>query len=196
MVAQNIFYEEQGAYTGASSVEMVHSVGATSVLIGHSERRALFGVDEEKIAQKISRAISAGMPMIVCIGESNRDTTGKYVDTLEEQLDTVLAPFLKHKGTLQLLTIAYEPIWAVGEHSSRAMTADELFSTYLLLEKIMSKHMSVARAKRVPILYGGSVNASNIQEIASVRGISGVLVGRASRDIKELSAMCERMNTR
>jgi triosephosphate isomerase len=198
MVAQNIFYEESGAYTGATSVGMVGSVGATAVLIGHSERRTIFGVDEDVIGKKVRAAIEAEMPMIVCIGEQDRDDRGVYIDELEKQLDTILAPFAESaasKAKLKLLTIAYEPLWAVGAKSRRAVTCDELFSTCLLIEKNISKYMSKARAKKIPVLYGGSVNADNVVELAAVQGINGVLVGRASRDPQELEAICQAVTT-
>ncbi|MFW0871306.1 MAG: triose-phosphate isomerase family protein [Patescibacteria group bacterium] len=191
IVAQNIFYEEEGAYTGETSIEMARSVGAQAVLIGHSERRHYFGVDEKSIGKKIKKAIYENMPMIVCIGEQERDSAGEYIDVLETQLNTVLAPFANKKTKLGLLTIAYEPLWAIGSKATRAITADELFSTYLLLEKIMSTYMSTNRAKRIPVLYGGSVDGDNIADLASVPGIDGVLVGRASLDKQELERICK-----
>ena len=177
--AQNIYFQDSGSYTGAVSIPMVQDVGVESVLIGHSERRNLFGVSEEMIGKKITQAIGHNMPMTVCFGESIRDEQGDYTEELERQLETIMTPFVNSRKT-KLLTLAYEPVWAIGAGAKRPVTEDELFSTLLLIKKIVATHIGENLTKQVPILYGGSVNAENAQQLSQVPGVGGFLIGRAS----------------
>lgn len=186
--AQNVFYEDAGSYTGAVSIPMVQSMGVNSVLIGHSERRQLFGVSDEIVNKKIIHAIEKDMPMIVCFGEDERDEEAAFTEVLESQLKNILEPFV---GTRKagLLTLAYEPVWAIGSGAKRAVTEDELFSTLILITNIVKKYLGESRAKKMNILYGGSVNADNAQALSTVPGVAGFLIGRASLNAQSIKAI-------
>ena len=194
MGAQHFYPLDSGSYTGELSIPMLESVGASWVLIGHSERRKHFGLDDEMTSKQVEAAIAHEMPVVACIGEERRDEAGTYIDTLSKQLEAIMQPFMKNKKKLALLHIAYEPVWAIGEDSKRAVESDELFSTVLLIEKILCKYVSKNRAKKIPVLYGGSVDEHNIHSLASVPGIDGFLVGRAALSTKGYAALCEALS--
>ena len=94
-----------------------------------------------------------------------------------------------------MLTLAYEPVWAIGSGATRSVTTEELFSTILLIKKILSSHISESRVKKIPILYGGSVSENNAGELSQVRGVDGFLIGRASLDDTRLEAIAQSVNT-
>ena len=187
--AQNMYHEDAGSYTGAISLSMIESVGAGGVLIGHSERRNLFGVNDEIVERKITKALEHDTPMIVCFGEESRDESGEYTDVLKKQLVHILEPFVSSRK-IKLLTLAYEPVWAIGDGADRAVTQDELFSTAILIRNTLVQVLGEGRGSKVPVLYGGSVNEHNAQALAATPNIQGFLIGRASLDkdsIKEIS---------
>lgn len=188
--AQNIYCEDQGSYTGAISVPMVQDSGGTTVIIGHSERRRLFGVGDELISKKIKQAIAHNMPMIVCFGEEDRDEQGQYTEELEKQLRAILTPFVNQRKN-KLLTLAYEPVWAIGSGAKRAVGQDELFSTMILIKNIIASILGEHASKTIPVLYGGSVNADNAGMLATVPGVSGFLIGRASLAGDSLKAIAQ-----
>ena len=188
--AQNIYIHDHGSYTGAISVPMVQSLGVNQVLIGHSERRTLFGVKDEIITQKIQHALDHDMPMTVCFGEEGRDSQGVYTEVLEEQLATILTPLSQRRKT-SLLTLAYEPIWAIGAEARRAVSEDELFSTLILIRNIIGKHLGATQAKKIPLLYGGSVKGENAVALSGVPGVDGFLIGRASLSKASLEAIIQ-----
>lgn len=190
--AQNIYIHDKGSYTGAISIPMVQSLGVNQVLIGHSERRSLFGVNNEVVGQKIEQAIIHNMPMTVCFGENSRDRTGTYAETLEKQLNAILEPFGNGRKT-GLLTLAYEPVWAIGAGAKRPVTEDELFSTIILIRNIIAKKLGQNKSKQIPILYGGSVNGDNAHELSRVPGVGGFLVGRASLNRESLESICQQV---
>lgn len=190
LYAQNVYFEDQGAYTGALSFPMVRGVGAEGVLIGHSERRNIFGVSDEIVHKKIEAALEHDMPMIVCFGESNRDDSGEYTDTLKSQLTAILAPFVDSRK-IKLLTLAYEPVWAIGADATRPVTQDELFSTAILIRNILKDTLGERRGNMVPLLYGGSVNVDNAAELSRTRGIQGFLIGRAGLEAESLRAISD-----
>lgn len=191
--AENIYIHDSGSYTGAVSIPMIQDAGANSTLIGHSERRNLFGVSDELISQKITQAISHKLPMTVCFGESQRDESGNYIEELETQLRFVTAPFVKNTSA-KLLTLAYEPVWAIGKHAKRPITEDELFSTMLLIKNIVTKQLGETQAKKVKILYGGSVNPDNAQTLAATPGVDGFLIGRAGLNSESITNITKSIN--
>lgn len=190
MGAQNIYIKEQGSYTGAISFAMVKDAGAGRVLIGHSERRELFGVSDETVQKKVNLALEHGMPMTVCFGEHNRDNKGNYTEEIERQLSYILEPF---RGTKKatLLTLAYEPVWAIGAAAKRPVTEDELFSTIILIRNVVAKYVGEHRSREMTILYGGSVNADNALSLSKVPGVDGFLIGRASLDSASLKQIAQ-----
>ena len=177
--AENIYIHDQGSYTGAISVPMVKDSGAELTLIGHSERRNLFKVSNELISKKIEQCVSHKLPMVVCFGEKKRDEKGVYVEELEKQLSHITQIFKENPRKVSLLTLAYEPVWAIGADAKRPVTEEELFSTILLIKNIISKQLGDTVAKKVKILYGGSVNPTNAKALSQTPGVDGFLIGRA-----------------
>ena len=177
--AENIYLHDKGSYTGAISVPMVKDVGAKLTLVGHSERRNLFGVSNELIEQKISQCVDHKLPVMVCFGEKERDENGEYVEELDKQLSFIIKKFKDNLSAVKLLTLAYEPVWAIGAGAKRPVTEEELFSTMLLIKNILTKHLDEKSMKKIKILYGGSVNPSNAKQLAATPGVDGFLIGRA-----------------
>ncbi|HEX78823.1 MAG TPA: triose-phosphate isomerase [Dehalococcoidia bacterium] len=172
--AQNICFEEKGAYTGEISPLML--VGLCKfVIIGHSERRQHFGETGETINKKMKAAIRAGMTPILCVGESLTDNeAGRTVELVTTQLDTALADIADPAGTV----IAYEPVWAIG--SGRSANCEQANETIAIIREEVIDLFDMETANDMRILYGGSVNAGNIAEFVGQPDIDGALVGGAS----------------
>lgn len=177
--AQDVFYEEKGTYTGEVSSSILKSLGVTSVIIGHSERRAL-GETDELIQKKILAVIKAGLTAIVCVGESERDSHGHYFSFVENQLRLVLEVVPKNK--LTRLVIAYEPIWAIskGDGKGKPATAEDAHEMKLFIQKTVADRCGRTAVKKVRVLYGGSVNSKNAEVLLEEGGVDGFLVGGAS----------------
>jgi len=172
--AQNICFEEKGAYTGEISPLML--VGLCKfVIIGHSERRQHFGETGETINKKMKAAIRAGMTPILCVGESLTDNeAGRTVELVTTQLDTALADIADPAGTV----IAYEPVWAIG--SGRSANCEQANETIAIIREEVIDLFDMETANDMRILYGGSVNTGNIAEFVGQPDIDGALVGGAS----------------
>lgn len=186
--AENIYIHDSGSYTGAVSIPMIKDVGAQATLIGHSERRNLFGVSDDLISNKITQSILHKLPMTVCFGESQRDESGHYIEELQNQLRFITKPFTT-SSSVKLLTLAYEPVWAIGKDAKRPITEDELFSTILLIKNILKEQLGEQAAKKIKILYGGSVNADNAHTLATTPGVDGFLIGRAGLNAQSITAI-------
>jgi len=171
--AQNAYPTQNGAYTGEIGVEQLEEFGIKTILIGHSERREHLGESQEKVAQKFSFFKEQGYEILYCIGEplEIREKGDEFV------MEYLLAQFDGIDIGYKKLTIAYEPIWAIG--TGRSATVEEIASTHEALKKTVQK----------PLLYGGSVNAANIEEITSIRGVDGVWVGSASLNVDNFLQM-------
>jgi len=174
--AQNAHFEVQGAYTGEISVEMLKSTGVQYVILGHSERRHIFGESDALINQKIHAVNVGGLVPIFCVGETLDDRkSNQTTDVLEKQLRLGL------KGLASIdpekMIIAYEPVWAIGmgETASREQVADAHGSVKSILDELFGNS-----AKEVPILYGGSVNENNAADLIQTDGVDGFLIGGAS----------------
>ncbi len=170
--AQNMFYEESGAYTGEISADMLLFAGCSTVIIGHSERRQYFGETNETVNKKIKMARSRGLEVILCIGESLEDReSGKTFDLLSAQLAGSLKDI-----TMDGVTVAYEPIWAIG--TGKTATPQIANETHIHIREWLSKNKE--NSDGVRIQYGGSVKPENIGELISESEIDGALVGGAS----------------
>jgi triosephosphate isomerase len=176
---QNVNENASGAFTGEISAKMLKSVGAKWVIIGHSERRNIFNESDDTIAKKIHSALSEDLKVILCVGEqlSTREE-GKTIDFIKDQLTVDLKPV--KSDDMKLVTIAYEPIWAIG--TGRASEPGDADETMAFLRKWLSKRFSPEIADSTRILYGGSVKASNMGEYIKMENIDGALVGGASLD--------------
>jgi len=172
--AQNLHYEEKGAFTGEISPLMLADL-CEYVLVGHSERRQLFGETGETVNRKMSAALKAGLKPILCIGEKLEDNEAdRTTAVVTEQLQTSLAGIDISIG----LVVAYEPIWAIG--TGRAAHGKQVNDTAALIRDVLAKLSSEETAGEIRVLYGGSVTAENIAEFLEQSEIDGALVGGAS----------------
>lgn len=172
---QNVFSEEAGSFTGEISAQMIKDSGITYVLIGHSERRKM-GENDEFIAKKVNLALKVGLKVVLCIGEKERDSQGEYMSFLKNQIRMSLDKV--QKRSVKNLTIAYEPVWAIG--GTQAMDYTEIHETSLFIKKTLADLFGQEEALKVPILYGGSVNFRNAREIVEDGKVDGLLIGRES----------------
>ncbi|MCU0660073.1 MAG: triose-phosphate isomerase [Candidatus Pacebacteria bacterium] len=177
LAGQNLFWEESGAYTGEHSGTMLAKSGATYVIVGHSERRAM-GETNEMVNKKVKAALKAGLKPILCIGESVRDEKGDYHTFIKEQIMQSLAGL--KKVNLKNVIIAYEPVWAIGKNAKREATPAESLEMSIFIKKVLSDMFGAVATKTVALIYGGSVNTKNAEAFLSDGGVDGVLVGRES----------------
>lgn len=175
--AQNAFWEAEGAFTGEVSPEQLAKFKISHVILGHSERRAM-GETDDLVSKKVAAVLRVGMVAILCVGEKERDGEGKYLNFLEQQLRASLAGIPKR--SLENIVIAYEPIWAIGAKATGAIAPADLEEMIIFIRKILSHIYDQEAVRAVPILYGGSVNERNCGDFLQQRGVSGLLVGRAS----------------
>jgi triosephosphate isomerase len=172
--AQNVHWEAKGAYTGEISIPLAEEACAQGILIGHSERRHLFGETEEQTGRKLAAALNAGLRPFLCVGETIAEREGGRTETIVlRQLAGALDPI--DVARLEPLVIAYEPVWAIG--TGRNATPDDAVQVHRLIRMDLLRRG--VRAD-VPVLYGGSVNAKNAGELLARDEIDGVLVGGAS----------------
>lgn len=174
--AQNMYFEEQGAFTGEISPTMVHEL-CRVVILGHSERRMYFGETDELVNKKAQAAFKHGLRPIVCIGENNQQYEAGQT---EQVIRTQVAGSLAHLPTehVKNLVIAYEPVWAIG--TGKAATPKIADDVIMLIRQLCSEMYGRDLAAELHILYGGSVTSSNIAEFIAYSAIDGALVGGAS----------------
>jgi len=175
LVAQDVFHEKAGAFTGEVSTSMLQSVGVEAVIVGHSERRAL-GDTFEKIKNNVMAALAAKLTVVLCVGEMNRDPQANYFSVIEEQLRTALKEV--PKSQLKRLVIAYEPVWAIG--TGKNATPEDVQEMRLFITKVLADRFGRPAINTIRIMYGGSVNAQNADVLMSVGQVDGFLVGGAS----------------
>lgn len=172
--AQNAHSETEGSYTGEVSYSNLYQFGVRFVVIGHSERRKM-GETDDMVNRKVKSVVNSGMSAIVCVGERERDHNGDYLDFIKNQIIDALRDVPK-KLTNQIV-IAYEPIWAIGASSS--MDARELHQMSIYIKKVLNE-MFGAYSDEVRVLYGGSVDKNNAEELVREGNVAGLLVGRES----------------
>lgn len=186
--AQDVFFEPEGSFTGEVSVNMLKDVGVTHVILGHSERRAR-GETSDIVQRKVYAVVSRGLTAVVCIGEEARDASGAYYDELHDQIASSLEGV--EVKQFKRIIVAYEPVWAIGASADEAMDGDRMHEMGIFIRKVITDTWGRTAADAVRILYGGSVDDTNIEDIIERGHIDGVLVGRASRDVKVFGRMCE-----
>jgi len=187
--AQNCFYKGQGAYTGEISIEMLLECNVEYVIIGHSERRHIFHENNELIGKKMSRAINAGMKPILCIGETiDEMNNGKTYDIIDEQI----IKGLTNVKSIDNILIAYEPVWAIG--TGLTATVEKINEMHTFIRKILSRLYTNNISDKTPILYGGSVNSDNANELISIDGVNGFLIGGASLDVIKFTDVVKIVN--
>jgi triosephosphate isomerase len=168
-----------GAATGETTALMSASVGATYALIGHSERRAL-GDTDTAVTQKLLRALAQNLTPILCVGEHERDTDGRYLSIIREEITTALIA-LTPKERLRII-VAYEPLWAIGKTAGEAIGQRDLSEMVLYIRKVLAELLPGKSASKSLVLYGGSVELGNIKALAGGSGVDGFLIGHASVD--------------
>ncbi len=174
--AQNMYHEESGAFTGEISASMLKSVGCDYVILGHSERRTIFGETDELINLKIKKAISGGLTPIFCFGETLEEREGGITEkVIERQVKNGLKDISAENSTEMIL--AYEPVWAIG--TGKTATPQQAQDIHAFIRNILSEIYSSEIAAKVVIQYGGSVKADNASELLSCPDIDGALVGGA-----------------
>jgi len=177
--AQDLYFEEAGAFTGEISTQMLRSCGCSYVLVGHSERRTLFHEDDPLIYRKLQTSLVADLSPILCVGETIEE---HHQGRVEERITAQLAADLRDvdKNEIDDIVIAYEPIWAIG--TGETATPEEAEETICLIRGWVAATYDKRRAAAVRILYGGSVNPENTASLIAQSDIDGVLVGGASLD--------------
>ena len=183
---QDAFWENEGAHTGETSPHALASLGATQVILGHSERRAE-GETSEIIARKAVATVRNKLTVILCVGEKTRDDAGTYFGEVRDQLRVSLAGF--PKGEAKRLIIAYEPIWAIGANALRAATPSDFHEMSILIRKHLVEYFGKKVGFAIPVLYGGSVTDQNAEGFLKDGGADGLLVGRISLDPEKFSTI-------
>jgi len=175
--AQNGHAELEGAYTGEVSMRQLADAGATGVLLGHSERRALFGETDEALAAKVAAAVAAGLTAVLCVGETDDErSAGREREVVDRQLRTALGDL--PRATPDAIVIAYEPVWAIG--TGRTATPEQAQEVHAELRAWLAERFGQDVAETVRILYGGSVKPENARELFAGADVDGALVGGAS----------------
>jgi triosephosphate isomerase (TIM) len=175
---QNIYFEKDGAFTGETSAAMAHDAGATFALIGHSERRHVFGETDADVRRKVGAALRAGLTPIICVGET---LDQRKAGQLEELITTQLSEATEDLGPDQAhaFMVAYEPVWAIG--TGVTATPADASEAHAILRGMLNQKIGAA-GDVVPILYGGSVKPENAAELLLAEGVDGLLIGGASLD--------------
>jgi triosephosphate isomerase (TIM) len=181
VAAQNLHWERQGAFTGEVSAEMVREAGAEYVIIGHSERRRLFGDTDESVNRRLVAALGAKLTPIVCIGETLEEREGNLtLSVLDRQIKVGLDSMTGEQ--IAGLVIAYEPVWAIG--TGRNATPEQAGEAHAHIRQRVRQWFGGDAADHCHVIYGGSVKPDNIHELVSLPDVDGALVGGASLDIK------------
>jgi len=180
--AQNLHPEPQGAFTGEVSAAMLASVGCRWVIVGHSERRDLFGEKDDFLNKKLRAALAAGLKPILCVGEHLAEReAGQAIAVVSGQLRACLAGLAPEEA--ERLTLAYEPVWAIG--TGRTATPQQANEMHGELRRLLAEMFGSELARTTRILYGGSVKASNAKALMAEPDIDGALVGGASLKVEE-----------
>ena len=171
--AQDISIYTQGGHTGEVIIDSLVDLGASYVIVGHSDRRV--SEDFEIIKTKFRSIISAGATAVLCVGETNRDTS---FDEVKEQILSLIEDIAKSPS--HRVVIAYEPVWAIGKDASEAPEPKDIYVMSTYIKSVIASNCGVAATKKIRILYGGSVKPSNVAAIVKEGSVDGVLVGSAS----------------
>ncbi|MDH4153664.1 MAG: triose-phosphate isomerase [Nitrospira sp.] len=186
--AQNLFWETQGAYTGEISAPMLKDLGCRYVILGHSERRTLFGEQGDGIRRKIQAAFAHGLRPILCIGESlAQREAGSTNEVLTQQIHESVSGFSAEN--LTSLTIAYEPIWAIG--TGRSATTEQAVAAHQTIRSVLAATASPVLAEGTRILYGGSVTAQNIASLLASNQVDGALIGGACLQVDSFATIAK-----
>src|SRR5919201_3966227 len=172
VAAQNVHWEEEGAYTGEISAPMLRELGVYGAIVGHSERRQHFGDTDETVAKRADTALAAGLEVIACVGETEEE---RERGETEEVLRRQVSALPNDEG----LVVAYEPVWAIG--TGKTATPETAQDAHAFVKSLLDR----------PVLYGGSVKPDNAAELLAQPDVDGALVGGASLDIESFASICE-----
>jgi triosephosphate isomerase (TIM) len=171
VAAQNVHWEAEGPFTGEISASMLREIGVYGAIVGHSERRQLFGETDEAVAKRTRAALDAGLFVIACVGETEEERErGETQDVLRRQVSVLEAD--------ENLVVAYEPVWAIG--TGKTATPDIAQEAHAFIKSLLA----------VPVLYGGSVKPDNAAELLDLQDVDGALVGGASLELESFTAIC------
>ena len=171
VAAQNVHWESEGAFTGEVSAPMLRELGVYGAIVGHSERRQLFGETDEGVAKRARAALDAGLSVIACVGETEAEReAGETEDVLRRQVSLLEAE--------DNLVVAYEPVWAIG--TGKTATPEIAQEAHAFIKSLLD----------APVLYGGSVKPDNAAELLAQPDVDGALVGGASLDVESFAAIC------
>ncbi len=186
LAAQNVHWEESGAFTGEVSAAMLAKLSVTYVIVGHSERRSLFGETDQTVNRKAKAVLAAGMTPVVCVGEHlEQRESGEAESVVETQLRGSLAGLAADQ--VGALVVAYEPVWAIG--TGHTASPDDAGNMADRIRKVLGSAWTDDAAQRTRVLYGGSVNSGNIAAIMAKAGVDGALVGGASLDPDQFASI-------
>ena len=185
--AQNMHFEEKGAFTGEVSASILKDAGCEYVILGHSERRIYFDETDEMISKKIKMALKNKLKVILCIGENleqreNNETKAIIKFQLENCLRNI------SNNEMKDIVIAYEPVWAIG--TGKTATPEQAEEVHLFIRELLKKLYDGNISENIRIIYGGSVNEKNAKELLAMKNIDGALVGGASLDPKSFAEIC------
>ena len=185
---QNIHSAEKGAYTGETSASMAQDAGASFVLIGHSERRHVFGETDAQTAEKMKRAAGQGLAPVLCVGEKFEEReAGQTNEVVIRQLRAALEGLVREDAEALGLVIAYEPVWAIG--TGRTAHPEDASAAHAAIRAEL-RELADRSGESIPILYGGSVTALNAAALLAAPGVDGLLVGGASLDPESWASIC------
>jgi len=184
LVGQNMFWEEDGAYTGEISGLFLKDVGCDFVILGHSERRKYFGETDKIVGQKIQAALKSDLIPIVCVGESlDAREQGKTLEVIESQMRTAFSEVALHD--FEKMVVAYEPVWAIG--TGKNATPAQAGEVHHFIRSWLTKYYDAPTANKLRILYGGSVNSQVAPMLMNEQHVDGLLVGGASLQAEEFA---------
>ena len=186
--AQNMAQAESGAYTGEVGPDMLRDIGVNLVILGHSERRAIFGETDELVNAKVKLAIAKGLELILCVGETLEE---REAGKLEQVIRSNVTEGLKGvaESDLSRVTIAYEPVWAIG--TGKTATPNDADEVHAFIRTILTEIYSPEAAHAMIIQYGGSVKPGNVRELMAMENIDGALVGGASLNVDDFTAIAQ-----
>lgn len=189
--AENVYFEKSGAYTGEISADMLADLGVRYVIVGHSERRALFGETDEIVNKKVLAALEAGLNPIICVGESlAQREMGVTMELIALQVKSALAGVSAEQ--MRRCVIAYEPIWAIG--TGNTATPEQAGEVCAAIRGVLRKLYGARIARSTTIQYGGSMNAANAQDLLNQEDVDGGLIGTAALDVEQFLQIIQTAN--
>jgi triosephosphate isomerase len=189
--SQDVSTSTGGAATGEVTALMAAAVGASYAIIGHSERRAL-GDTNITVAEKLGRALSHNLTPILCIGEREHDSEGRYLTFIREEITTALTPLTPKERSKVI--VAYEPLWAIGKTAAEAITPDKLVEMTLYIRKVIGELLPGNNSSRSLVLYGGSVEPGNIRSLTVAGSVDGFLIGHASTKLESFGLLVKQLS--